>query len=286
MNINRDNNIYNKNEYLAKFNQEMTLKKESNKSEQEKFKMSYKRPIPISNYDYFLFDFLPKIHKEILVKDLFQDVKNKNNNKRYFYKYLIGKIISKLYWDDFIYFLISDKNDDIIAISIYHFRNEFYPLNIELLENNYLSIGKYILIINPLFTFEHYKQIMCFDSCEFILFENNVSITKFIDMNSSLRNVEDFMKLGDLMMEKNLHDKAIYYYDKGIKKIKKKISDNNNDKLLLAELIYKISFSYINYGYFSKALSYTDYFYETFKEENSLIKNLKLKIFNINIYII
>ena len=178
MNIDNDNNVYNKNEYLIQFNQQMNLKKQSNKSEKDIFNMSYKRPIPISNYDYSLFKFLPKMHKEIFIKDLFKNIKNENNNKRYFYSYLIGKIVSKLYWDDFIYFLISDKNDDIIAISIYHFQKELYPLNIELLENNYLSIGKYILIINPFFTIEHYKQIMCFDSCEYILFENTIFLNK------------------------------------------------------------------------------------------------------------
>ena len=132
MNIICNNNIYNKNDYLEKFNEQLKVKKEQNKTEKDKFNMSYKRPIPISIYDYSLFNFLPKLHKEIFIKELFN--KNKNYKKRYFYKYLTGKIISDLYWDDFIYFLISDKNDDIIAVSIFHLDKKFYPLNIDYIQ--------------------------------------------------------------------------------------------------------------------------------------------------------
>ena len=284
MKIASKNNIYNKNEYLAKFNLQLNLKKESNKLSKDKFNITYKRPIPVPNYDYSLFNFLPKLHKEIFIKDFF----NNNISKRYFYRYISGKIVSELYWDDFIYFLISDKNNDIIAISIFHFEDKFYPLNIEKLQKDYLSIGKYILIINPFFTYEHYNEIMCFDTCEFFLFENNDDLNQFIDMNNDINSEEDLIKIGDLMIEKKCYDKAIYYYDKTIKKIETKI-DNNNSKKLLIKIIYKISFSYLNYGYFSKALYYSDYFikifnmnYDDFIGEN-IIKALKLEIFYIKL---
>ena len=123
MKLDKNNNIYNKNDYLVNFNTQLSLKKLSNKSSSYKLNMSYKRSIPISNYDYSSFNFLLKIHKEIFIKDLFQ---SKTNNKRFYYKYITGKIISELYWDDFIYFLISDKNDDIIAVSVYHLSDKFY----------------------------------------------------------------------------------------------------------------------------------------------------------------
>ena len=118
MKIDNHNYKYTKNDYLGKFNQQLSLKRESNKSEKDKFFMSYKRPIPISNYDYSLFNFLPKVQKEIFINDLYN--KNKKTNTRHFYRYLTGKIISDLYWNDFIYLLILDKKDDIIAVSLYH----------------------------------------------------------------------------------------------------------------------------------------------------------------------
>ena len=82
MKIECSNANYNKNDYVEEFNQELSIKKKSNKFEKDKFEMSYKRPIPISNYDYSLFNFLPKIFKEIFIKDLF--MKNANKNKRFF----------------------------------------------------------------------------------------------------------------------------------------------------------------------------------------------------------
>ena len=45
------------------------------------------------------------------------------------------------------------------------------------------------------------------------------------------------------MMEKCYYDKAIYYYDKGIKIKEKNLSKINNEKIILAKLIYKLSFS-------------------------------------------
>ena len=283
------NNKYNKNDYLEKFNHELSIKKESNKLKKDKFKMSYKRPIPISNYDYSLFYFLPKIFKEIFVKDLF--MKNTNKNKRTFYRYMIGKIISGLYWDDFIYFLISDKNDDIVAVSIFHLEDKFYPLDIEQLEEDYFKIGKYILIINPLFTFEHYNEIMCFDNCEFILFENNENLLKFIDMNNNISDEVDLIKIGDLMMEKYNYDKAIYYYEKSFKLLEKKYLNNKDkkNKIFLAEVLLKLSLAYLKYRYFSKSLFYSDYFYKIFNIlndsflNNSIIKKIKLKIFYIKL---
>ena len=281
MKIDSKNIIYNKNDYLEKFNLQLNLKKISNKSLNEKFNMSYKRPIPITNYDYSLFNFLPKMHKEINIKDF---INNKNINKRYFYRYISGKIISELYWDDFIYFLISDKNKDIIAISIFHFEDKLYPLNLEQLQKDYLSIAKNILIINPFFTYEHYYEIMCFDTCEFILFDNNDDLNQFIDMNNNIKNEEDLIKIGDLMIEKKCLDKAIYYYEKSIKTIEKKIDYDKSEKKLLFKVIYKISFSYLNYGYFSKALHYADYFikiFNTFKIKNLLIYLLHNKLIRI-----
>ena len=285
MKIDSKNIIYNKNDYLTKFNFQLNIKKESNKSANDKFNMSYKRPIPMSNYDYSLFNFIPKMHKEIFIKDFF----NNKINKRYFYRYILGKIISELYWDDFIYFLISDKNNDIIAISIFHFIDELYPLNIEYLQKNYLSIGKYILIINPYFTYEHYYEIMCFDTCEIILFENNEQLKIFIDMNNNVKNEDDLVKIGNLMMEKNCYDKAIYYYDKSIKKIEKTINCDLNNKKLYVTIIYKISLAYLNYGYFSKALYYSDYFIKfininsDYLLNDDSIKILKIKIFYIKL---
>jgi hypothetical protein len=217
-------------------------------------------------------------------------MKNTNKNKRIFYRYMIGKIISGLYWDDFIYFLISDKNDDIIAVSIFHLEDKFYPLDLEQLEKDYFKMGKYILIINPLFTHEHYDEIMCFDHCEFLLFENNESLIKFIEMNNNINDKVDLIKIGDLMMEKYNYDKAIYYYEKSIKFIEKKLVYNKDgNTIFLAELILKISLAYLKYGYFSKSLFYADYFYKIFNIKNDcflnnkIIKKIKLKIFYIKL---
>ena len=256
MNIEVNNNIHNNNDYLAIFNQQLYIKKESNKYKRDKFFMSYKRPIPIPNYDYSLFNFIPNLHKQIFIKDLFN--KNKTVYKRYYYRYLTGKIISGLYWDDFIYFLIKDGKGDIIAISVYHLDNKYYPLDIDKIQEDYLKKGKYILIINPFFTLEHYEEIMCFDSSEFILFENMESLTIFIEMNNKINNGRDLLLIGDLLMEKYQYNKAIFYYEKGIQMCKKKLLDDNSCKVLLAEFIMKIALAYLNYGYFNKALSYSN----------------------------
>ena len=275
-----------KNDYVAKFMEQLNLKNKPNYYEKNKSKMSHKYPIPVINYNYSLFNFIPKIYKEIFIKDLFD--KNKKINKRHFYKYLLGKIISELYWDDFIYFLISDKNEEIIAVSIFHLDNKFYPLNIDELQKDYFKKGKYILIINPFFTHEKYDEVMCFDSCEFILFENNEILSKFISMNNNFNNEEGLMNLGDIMKEKYYFDKAIFYYDKGIKILEKKldsIDDNDDKKILLLKLIFKICSAYFNYGYFGKVLFYCDYFIKVINEDknyfskNEIIKNMILKIF-------
>ena len=275
-----------KNDYLEKFMHQLNQKKESNNLEKNISKMSRKYPIPIANYNYSIFNFIPKIYKEIFISDIFN--KNKKIYKRHFYKYLLGKIISDLYWDDFIYFLISDEKEDIMAVSIFHLDNKFYPINIEELQEDYFKKGKYILIINPLFTHEHYDEIMCFEPCEFILFENKEILSKFINLNNNINNEEDLMNLGDLMSERCYFDKAIFYYDKGIKFLEKNLvsyGDNNEKKILLIKLIYKICTSYFNYGYFSKSLFYSDYFFKlinsdkSYFSKNSNIKDIKLKIF-------
>ena len=238
--------LYNKNEYLLNFMNQLSYKKESNKSSKDIINMSYKRPIPIVNYDYSLFNFFPKIHKEIFIKDLF---KSKNNKKRYFYKYITGKIISELYWDDFIYFFISDINKDIIAVSVYHFNDKFYPLNIDNLQKNFLKKEKYILIINPLFTYEHYDEIMCFNADEFILFNNYENMNDFIKMKNDIKEEKDLIKLGNLMMDKSLYDKAIYYYEKSFKMYEKNFPSKSKDINSYIDLIYKICFAFFNYGY-------------------------------------
>ena len=269
-------NIINKDDYFNKFNNELSKRRIINKSKKDIYNMSIKRPIPISNYDYYMFNFIPKVHKEIFIKDLTKI------NQRHLYKYLIGKIISKLYWDDYIYFLIEDKNKDIISVSIYHFDNIWYPLSIENLENNYLPIGKYILFINPLYTFEHYEEILCLTTNEFIIFDNYEELINFIQLNNQEITEENFTKLGDLMMEKNKYEKSIYYYEKAIK-INEKSKINNYNLLIL---LYKISLSYLNYGYYSKALFYCDYAFKIINNEiNSInqIIDLKIKIFWIKI---
>ena len=282
------NKIYNigllkKDEYLKNFNNELSEKKILNRNKKDIFNMSIKRPLPIDNYDYLMFNFIPKIHKELFIKDLTKI------NKRYLYKYLIGKIISELYWDDYIFFLIEDKNKDIIPISIYHFENKYYPLQIDYLENNFLSKGKYLLFINPWFTFEHYEEILCLTTNEFIVFDNYEEILYFIKINNEDINEENLMKIGDLMIEKNRYDKSIYYYEKAIK-INEKKKDNGGNASILLKLLYKISFSYLNYEYFSKVLFYCDYgmkiIKNNFNNNNSLNDNiieLKSKMFCIKI---
>ena len=235
--------------------------------------MSIKRPIPIDIYDYTMFNIIPNVHKELFIKDL-----NKIN-KRYLYKYLIGKIVSKLFWDDYIYLLIQDKNNDIIAISIYHFENEWYPLQIEILEKKFLIKEKYLLIINPFFTYEHYEEILCLTTNEFIIFNNYEDIIKFIKLNNEQLNENNIIQLGNLMFDKKLYEKSIYYYKKAIK-----ILEKNKNNYSLLELLYKISSSYFNYGYYTKVIYYCDNALKLIK--NNLIENtqdLKQKIFYIKL---
>ena len=130
---------------------------------------------------------------------------------------------------------------------------------------------------------------MCFDICEIILFKNNEQLKLFINMNNNVKNEDDLVKIGDLMMEKNCYDKAIYYYDKSIIKIEKSINCDLNNKKLNVTIIYKISLAYLNYGYFSKALYYSDYFIKfininsDYLLNDDSIKILKIKIFYIKL---
>ena len=200
---NKNLNLINTKEYFNKFNDELLKKRILNKGKKDIYNMSIKRPIPIDNYDYLMFNLIPKIHKEIFIKDLIK------LNKRYIYNYLIGKIISKLYWDDYIYFLIEDKNKDIIAVSIYHFDNKYYPLQIRFLENNLLSENTYLLFINPFFTFEHYEEILCLTTNEYIKFDKYENILDFIKLNNNALTADNYNEIGDLMITKNSYEKAI-----------------------------------------------------------------------------
>ena len=265
--------LLNKGEYFDKFHNDLLKKKTLNKTKKDIYNMSIKRPIPIDIYDYTMFNIIPNVHKELFIKDL-----NKIN-KRYLYKYLIGKIVSKLFWDDYIYLLIQDKNNDIIAISIYHFENEWYPLQIEILEKKFLIKEKYLLIINPFFTYEHYEEILCLTTNEFIIFNNYEDIIKFIKLNNEQLNENNIIQLGNLMFDKKLYEKSIYYYKKAIK-----ILEKNKNNYSLLELLYKISSSYFNYGYYTKVIYYCDNALKLIK--NNLIENtqdLKQKIFYIKL---
>ena len=265
--------LLNKGEYFDKFHNDLLKKKTLNKTKKDIYNMSIKRPIPIDIYDYTMFNIIPNVHKELFIKDL-----NKIN-KRYLYKYLIGKIVSKLFWDDYIYLLIQDKNNDIIAISIYHFENEWYPLQIEILEKKFLIKEKYLLIINPFFTYEHYEEILCLTTNEFIIFNNYEDIIKFIKLNNEQLNENNIIQLGNLMFDKKLYEKSIYYYKKAIK-----ILEKNRNNYSLLELLYKISSSYFNYGYYTKVIYYCDNALKLIK--NNLIENtqdLKQKIFYIKL---
>ena len=265
--------LLNKGEYFDKFHNDLLKKKTLNKTKKDIYNMSIKRPIPIDIYDYTMFNIIPNVHKELFIKDL-----NKIN-KRYLYKYLIGKIVSKLFWDDYIYLLIQDKNNDIIAISIYHFENEWYPLQIEILEKKFLIKEKYLLIINPFFTYEHYEEILCLTTNEFIIFNNYEDIIKFLKLNNEQLNENNIIQLGNLMFDKKLYEKSIYYYKKAIK-----ILEKNKNNYSLLELLYKISSSYFNYGYYTKVIYYCDNALKLIK--NNLIENtqdLKQKIFYIKL---
>ena len=48
-----------KNDYVIKFMQQLNLKNKPNYYEKNKSKMSHKYPIPIENYNYSLFNFIP-----------------------------------------------------------------------------------------------------------------------------------------------------------------------------------------------------------------------------------
>ena len=105
-------------------------------------------------------------------------------------------------------------------------------------------------------------------------------------MNNKISNERDLLLIGDLLMEKYQYNKAIFYYEKGIQMCKKKLLDDNSCKVLLAEFIMKIALAYLNYGYFNKALSYTDYFYKFFNLKDipkMNIKDIKLVIFKIRL---
>ena len=270
---------YNRKQYLIQFTQNLSKKKIENKREEEINKMSLKKPIPIDDYDYCNFNFISNNHKEIFIKDFFTKAEK---NFRYNNKYLIGKIISDVYYDEFFYFLIEDKNKDIIAISIFHFEKNFYPINIENLEKTYLSIGKHILFINPWFTFEHYYEIVSLTTNEFIIFDDFGSLNSFINENNNIKTSNDYKKLGDYMIKKKLYLKAIFYYEKAIN-----INNNENE---LIKIYSNLALAFLNYGYYTKSIKYCDMAFELLSKIilnknttnvilNDCVDNIKPKIF-------
>ena len=190
-----------------------------------------------------------------------------NNNK-----YIVLKIVSKLYQVKAILFLGEDDNKNILKISIYNYSNYFNTNSEEELQKIY-DIGKYIICINSF-----YKVYTSMDDglriespAETILLDNLKELNYFFEKNNN-RNIKNLKELGNFFMQKNNYEKAIYYYEESIKLIKNEQKDSEEIREINIITHSNLIEAYLKYGYYTKALLYANKGFKLLKDYNNDIK--------------
>jgi len=193
------------------------------------------------------------------------------------HKYLILKIASEIYIDNIdkeTKIVCEDNNGDVVNISIKYIDRYFNPKNFQALQNEIFNLGKNIIIIEPNYgVFDSLNssdldEIKINDPSEIILLENKKELDDFLDKHKNA-SAENYKLLGNLMIKYHFYEKAIFYYNQGIKL-------NKNDSKLEIILYSNLSEAYIKYGYFTKAIEYANY---SLNKINILMKNKEKELF-------
>ena len=201
--------------------------------------------------------------KEIKIKNL--EIKSSHPKK-----YLILKIISKTLLVDSLNFIGEDSNKDVINIAVYDAEKYYNIKGWDELENKVFTEGKYLIVIEPLYTLCTcpcgYDKIRIESPNEIIIFDTMEEMYNFLDkIKPENLSPENYKIIGNLMMKKKLYEKAIFYYEKVVKESNYKI-DDNLDIIIHSNL----SEAYFKFGYFSKCIQNADYCLDKI---NGLIKD-------------
>ena len=191
-------------------------------------------------------------------------------------KYIVLKIISKLYKIKAILFLGEDDNKNILKVSIYNFNNNYNKnLKEEELQKIY-NIGKYIICINSFYKiYTSMDDGLRIESPAETIFLNNLNeFNYFLEKNNN-SNIKNLKELGNFFMQKKIYEKAIYYYLEAIKLIKgdeKEIKENEEINIIIHSNLIE---AYLKYGYYINALLYANKGFKLLKEYNDNIKKGK-----------
>ena len=175
-------------------------------------------------------------------------------------KYMILKIISKIYVDKYVdkstNFICEDANKDIINISIFNSEEYFNVKGWNELEKEIYTEGKYIIVIEP-----NYKMLKSkVDGLkielpsEIIILNDKEELNYFLDkMNNNNNSCENLKLLGNLMIKNHFFEKSIFYYKKALN-----LNQLKNDKEMEIILFSNLSEAYLKYGYNTKCVEYAD----------------------------
>ena len=205
-------------EYIRIHNLSIEARKEQMKSYDDNVQLDY--PLDIDNYNP-LGKNIEKHFEEIKIKDLKLNSVNKN-------KYLILKIISKIFIMKSTNFLGEDSNNDVINTSVYNPEKYFGIKEWDKLEKEIFTEGKYVIFIEPYYKI--YKSgsdgLRAESPNEIVIFNSKEELNYFLEKNKNISS-ENYKLLGNLMIKNMFYEKAIYYYNEGIK-INKNINKINN----------------------------------------------------------
>ena len=185
-------------------------------------------------------------------------------------KYIVLKIISKLYKARAILFLGEDENKNILKISIYNYYN-YYKVNKEEELQKIFDIGKYIICINSFYKiYQSMDDGLRIESpAETILLDNLNELNYFFDKNNN-RNIQNLKELGNFFMQKKIYEKAIYYYIESLKLINENEFENKEEINIIVNS--NLIEAYLKYGYYTKALLYSNKGFELLKKYNDNLK--------------
>ena len=270
-------NIIDKNNFQRKTREDYIAIHNSCIEEAKKKKLKFSEDNSSTNYTIDLEQYNP-LGKNI-EKD-FSEIKinNLQLNTIHKKKYIILKIISKIFIIKSTNFLGEDNNKDVTNISIDNSEKYFDNKDWDNLEKEIYTEGKYIIIIEP--NYKIYNsgsdRIKVESPNEIIILKNEEELNYFLD---KIKNIspENYKLLGNLMIKNHFYEKAIYYYTEGIilnNNIKKDYNNNNIDIDMDIILHSNLSEAFIKYGYFTKCIQNADYCLDKI---NILIKDNKFK---------
>ena len=172
-------------------------------------------------------------------------------------KYIVLKIVSKIYQVRAILFLGEDENKNILKVSIYNY-SSYFNTNLEEELQKIYDIGKYIICINSF-----YKVYTSMDDglriespAETILLDNLNELNYFFSKNDK-RNIKNLKDLGNFFMQKKIYEKAIYYYMESIKIIKDKKEELNENEEINIIIHSNLIEVYLKYRYYTNALLFS-----------------------------